>query len=118
MTNFHVQRQALKELLVGFPSGSAKIPVTELDKLFQQAELIKQNPRSLAMIYGYRDPGLGDALPESLALSRAEAVKRELISFGIRPSLLHIVEDQNLLVPHPSLQGAAMTVLIQQCSVS
>ncbi|GGO67868.1 OmpA family protein [Bowmanella pacifica] len=118
MTNFHVQRQALKELLVGFPSGSAKIPVTELDKLFQQAELIKQNPRSLAMIYGYRDHCVGAALPDSLALSRAEAVKRELISFGIRPSALHIVEDQDMSVPHPSLQGAAMTVLIQQFSVS
>ncbi|WP_102797782.1 OmpA family protein [Bowmanella denitrificans] len=113
MSPLHMQRRALKELLVSFPSGGARIATTEVGKLFQQAELIKQNPQSLALIYGYCDDGTGKCLPASLALARAEAVKRELIALGIRPGLLHIVEEPHVSAPHPSLCGSAMTVLIK-----
>lgn len=75
-----------QESLAGFAPGTAKLPANAVPKIDELAVALKNNPEQLVMIEGHTDNVGSPDYNDALAMKRAEAVRKALVSRGIEPS--------------------------------
>ena len=79
-----------EQSLAGFVTGTAKLPANAMPKIDELATSLKNNPEQHVMIEGHTD-NVGDpAYNQALALRRAEAVRKALVSRGIDSSRIAV----------------------------
>jgi outer membrane protein OmpA-like peptidoglycan-associated protein len=75
-----------QESLAGFATGTAKLPANAMPKIDALATALKNTPAQVVMIEGHADNVGSPANNDALAMKRAEAVRKALVSRGIEPS--------------------------------
>jgi outer membrane protein OmpA-like peptidoglycan-associated protein len=75
-----------QERLAGFATGTAKLPANAMPKIDELATTLKNNPEQQVMIEGHADNVGSPDYNDALAMKRAEAVRKALVSRGIAPS--------------------------------
>ncbi|GGD65641.1 hypothetical protein [Lacimicrobium alkaliphilum] len=108
--NISIQRRELTELTLHFPPYSSRITFRELRKLIQQAKLIK-SPQTLLVLL-YSQGGKLARESELLLAERAEAVKRQLVALGVRPSVVQQVNDGHHQSPATDCRIAHVTTVV------
>lgn len=77
---------AVQASLAGFAPATAKLPAKAMPKIDELATALKSNPEQQVMIEGHAD-NVGNAVDnDALAMKRAEAVRKALVSRGVEPS--------------------------------
>jgi outer membrane protein OmpA-like peptidoglycan-associated protein len=72
--------------LAGFAPATAKLPAKAMPKIDELATALKNNPEQQVMIEGHAD-NVGNSVDnDALAMKRAEAVRKALVTRGIEPS--------------------------------
>jgi outer membrane protein OmpA-like peptidoglycan-associated protein len=75
-----------QQSLAGFATGTAKLPANAMPKIDELATTLKNNPAQQVMIEGHADNVGSPDYNDALAMKRAEAVRKALVSRGIAPS--------------------------------
>ena len=97
--------KALNILIINFESSKADIPPERLAALQKGAEYIKQLPPDIVLeVGGHTDNQGGDEINMPLSQRRAEAVKKKLVDFGVRPETLQ-TRGYGSAKPRPDVDG-------------
>jgi len=75
-----------QQSFAGFATGTAKVPTNAMPKIDELVTTLKNNPEQQVMIEGHTDNVGSPDYNDSLAMKRAEAVRKALVSRGIDPS--------------------------------
>jgi outer membrane protein OmpA-like peptidoglycan-associated protein len=75
-----------QQSLAGFATGTAKLPGNAMPKIDELATTLKNNPGQQVMIEGHADNVGSPDYNDALAMKRAQAVRKALVSRGIAPS--------------------------------
>lgn len=81
--------EALNLSIINFATNSANIPAENATILRQAADVLKRAPANTRIeVGGYTDSDGNDAANLQLSTRRAEAVRKQLIEFGVKPAVL------------------------------
>jgi outer membrane protein OmpA-like peptidoglycan-associated protein len=79
-----------QQSLAGFSTGAAKIPTNAMPKIDELATTLKNNPGQNVVIEGHTDNVGSPEYNQALAMKRAEAVRKALVSRGIDPNRIAV----------------------------
>ena len=79
-----------QQSLAGFATGVAKLPANAKPKIDELATTLKNNPGQNVVIEGHTDNVGGPDYNQALAMKRAEAVRKALVSRGIDPGRIAV----------------------------
>ena len=96
-----------------FGLRETKIPATEMAKLAEVANWLKEHPSAKVTITGYADKGTGNAnINARYAKQRAESVTRELVKRGVQASRITTDSKGDTIQPFNKNDENRVTVVI------